>query len=40
VIGGEEKVGEENGCDWFRGESRWRNSFILGQATMLEIATF
>jgi hypothetical protein len=34
VIGGEEKVGEEHGCDWLRGEGRWRNSFILGQVTV------
>jgi hypothetical protein len=40
VIGGEEKVGEEHGCDWLRGEGRWRNSFILEQVTVLEITTF
>ncbi len=40
VIGGEEKVGEKNVCDWLRREGIWRNNFILGQVIALEIATF
>ena len=40
VIGGEEKVNKENGCDWLREEGRWRNSFILRQVTVLEIVIF
>jgi hypothetical protein len=40
VIGGEERVGEENGCDRLRGEGTWRNNFILRQVTVLKIAKF
>jgi hypothetical protein len=29
VIAKEEKIGEENGFDWFTGDGRWKNSFIL-----------
>jgi hypothetical protein len=28
----------KNGCDWLKGGGRCRNSFILGQVTVLEIA--
>lgn len=40
MIGGEEKVGEKNGCDWLRREGIWRNNFILEQVIALEIAIF
>ena len=30
---------KENGCYWLRERSRWRNIFILGQSTVLEILT-
>lgn len=40
MIGGEEKVGEKNVCDWLRREGIWRNNFILEQVIALEIAIF
>lgn len=39
VIGEQDKLEKENGCNFEKKKGKWRDSFILKQITLLEITT-